>query len=150
MTAAAGREPYTPADLFRFLQSEIGVTNRRRQAGSHSILELGDGRLVPFNDQMITSRLARLVAGRLGMTYPEFREKIGHPVTAGSGKVRKGPAKAPAMARVGRSDALRLIAEVRGALDDVETAVRRGQRDAVFYQRVCGSLVAAKNEVGAA
>ena len=151
MSASArtvSHEPYNGKTLGDYLHREHGaVPLQDRQRGSHFRWAFPDGSTVPMvaPNQPVTNLIARLIARKLGMAYPDLRKAMGVP-TVNRKRGQYKPPPAPA-SRVGKSTVLRVIAEMREELDHLEGELRGGDRDPAVYQRAFTALVGALDEV---
>lgn len=140
-----GMEPYNGRTLRRYLEDKHGATFDR-QNGSHVHLRLPDGQRVGVlaPSDRITSSLAREIARKLSLTYPDYRAEIGYPIQ----QRRKGRNITTDRANpVGRNDVIRLLTEIRHELDIIESDISSGDRDPSIYRRAHESLVAGKAEI---
>lgn len=149
MSKSGGRhmEPFNGQQLTKYLirRHDARVI---QQNGSHLVLVLRTGGEVWSNDKRVTQLLGRKVAAQLGMTYRDFREDIGHPI-AEVGRIsrKQGQAKSekPVELKIGKTDALRVIAEMRAALDDVHAYITKGAHGSSFFARITQDLQRAKD-----
>ena len=126
-------EAFPVTDLYHYYDS-IGA-KFVRQVGSHQQWALPSGVTLPApdNDQ-VTARMMRMVAHKLGMSYPELRAAVGHPIVK-SGRVSKGQTKTQTRApQVTKGDALRACDELADAVTALRRDVAQGIRDSEFYR----------------
>jgi len=140
-----GLEAFTGPELSGYIAREHGGVVAA-QRGSHITYRLPDGREVgSLLSGYVPSVMARVVAKKLGMTYPELRAALGHPVLK-RGRPRRQrvePTSPPPITK----------ADVIGALDDLQAevgdlnAIKFGQRDPAFYRKAYETLIAARREL---
>lgn len=133
-------EPYPARDLCNWLIDR--GARRLPDARGRRVLEVGPGRIVKVPVGELPSEMAKRIASVIGMSYPDMRAALGHPVQTSSGHRPKVIAKA----KHGRSkrDVLSCSRDAHLALTAVEQAVKPGVRDSAFYERVHRPLVEAK------
>ena len=128
-------EAFPVTDLYRYYESIDAKFVR--QVGSHQQWALPSGVTLPAPDNdMVTSRMMRLVAMKLGMSYPELRAAVGHPIVK-AGKVSKGATQAnrPVARQVSKGDALRALDELGHEVKALRSEVTQGVRDPSFYRK---------------
>ena len=126
-------EAFPCSDLTDYYES-IGA-KYVRQVGTHAQWALPSGVTLPAaSATIVTSRMMRMAAHKLGMTYPELRAAVGHPIVK-SGRVSKGPTKTQTRApQVTKGDALRACDELADAVTALRRDVAQGIRDSEFYR----------------
>jgi hypothetical protein len=145
-------ESFDAKRLRVYIEKDLGgVLNR--QVGSHLKYDLPNGAVAPCLDKgAVPTRLAAAVASAAQVTIEELRQACGAS-TGRHGKISKKvvrhTAAPPGTGVATKGATLALVKELRDQLTAIDKAVRPGQRDPAFYQRVYGPLVEARNALGA-
>lgn len=152
-STSRGSEPYGFRHLRRWIEQTYRPVTLPQSDGVFVAYGLSGDRVVmvpgPSADShLVTSPTAKRIAGDLGLTYEEMREAVGHPIIRHSkpgrkaiGNARKGCTKGEVVAQA---------KAVHRSLNDLEHAVKCGDRDPAFYLRVHELLTAALGETQAA
>jgi hypothetical protein len=146
---SSGTEPYTGRTLSDYIVKKHGGKHTRT-TGSHIFYELPNGVVVGSvkHNQQVTRPHASDLAEKLGLTYAEFRAEIGHPIKK-AGTTKHKPVRRIERRGVTRSQVTRLIAAIRGDLDDAMRGLA-GDRDPSVYERMFEELQPAASHVAKA
>lgn len=136
----SGYEPYEARVVSNWLLAR-GARQLPDVKGVH-VFEVAPGRIVKVPVGDFPTDLARRIASVLGMSYADFRMRLGHPVIAG-GRPSRNVVKTKPQGR-SKSDVLSCSRDAHRVLTQVEQAVKPGVRDSAFYGRVHEHLTEAK------
>lgn len=152
-TASKSSEPYNFRHLRRWIESTYRPTVLPQSDGIFMAYGLPNGRTVVVPGRSADSRqvaagTAKKIAAEIGLTYEEMREAVGFPIIKHSKPTRK--AATPARVGCTKGDVVAQAKAVHRSLNELEHAIKCGDRDPAFYMRLHERLTAALAETQSA
>lgn len=151
--SSRGQEPYTVRHLRRWIEHTYRPVVLPQSDNVFVAYRLSDDRTVvvpgPSADgHPVANGTARKIAAQIGLEFEEFRSALGHPIVRHSRPVRK-PLAAERKSCT-KSDVTAAAKALHRAVNDIEHAIKSGDRDPAFYMRLHERLTAALAETQAA
>lgn len=148
-----GHEPYGARKVSQWIEATYRPVRLPQSDHVWIAYELPSGRtvIVPgpsTGSRPVATGTAKKIATDIGMTFEEFREAIGHPI------IKRGKPSRQVIRNVRtgctKGEVVAQAKAVHRALNDLESAIRSGDRDPAFYLRLHQRLTAAMGEVQSA